>query len=393
VRFEVTVDGFTLSPASLDEAQAHWDSLAREPLVPDSDVSFVGLPAFEEVGFADAIRVGVKAANLAELRQLLGAAAPPGFAVPFSAFHAHMTENRVSHEGCAAADAECQSQNAESCAAARARCESAAANAASLYAYLDQLLADPDFASNTAERAASLRGFQHLVRNAAIEPRFAASLDARVGEIFGAAQVRLRSSTNVEDLSQFTGAGLYESVSAYATGNRRASSQIRTVWASVWAFEAFEERALWNVEQRAVRMGVAVNPARDDEQTNGVLITQDIDMPGSVGMYVNVQAGEISVTNPPSGALPEMFSILERPGGGVQALRQRFSSLSPDVPLLSDAEIQSLYDAAQRVQTHFAPLYAKSPTELALDLEFKFVAPDRALLIKQARPYFSRDVL
>ncbi len=58
----------------------------------------------------------------------------------------------------------------------------------------------------------------------------------------GDPKVRLRSSTNAEDLPDFSGAGLYVSHSATASGDKSASVRIREVWASVWRWRAFEER-------------------------------------------------------------------------------------------------------------------------------------------------------
>ena len=132
-------------------------------------------------------------------------------------------------------------------------------------------------------------------------------------------------------------------------------------------------------------MGCAINEAFSNELANGVLITANIADPGVDGMYVNVQKGEESVTNPTNGALPEIFSIIAAPGG-TQAARQRFSSLSPDTPLLTQREIETLYQAASKAQAHFAPLYALAPGQLILDIEFK-LTPERTIVFKQARPY------
>ncbi|PJB39404.1 MAG: hypothetical protein CO108_17285 [Deltaproteobacteria bacterium CG_4_9_14_3_um_filter_63_12] len=45
---------------------------------------------------------------------------------------------------------------------------------------------------------------------------------------------------------------------------------------------------------------------------------------------------------------------------------------------------------AAEVQVHFCELYGEDPYSFALDLEFKFVGPERALIIKQTRPYYQR---
>jgi phosphoenolpyruvate synthase/pyruvate phosphate dikinase len=224
-----------------------------------------------------------------------------------------------------------------------------------------------------------------LIEHSALDPEFAALLDRRVAEVFGDAKVRLRSSTNCEDLPNFSGAGLYNSHSARVNGENSPSRVVLRVFASAWSFRGFEERSFWNIDHRAVRMGCAINEAFSDELANGVLITANIADPGVEGMYVNVQKGEDAVTNPTNGALPEIFSMIAAPGG-LQLARTRFSSLSPATPLLTQSEIETLYRAAAKTQAHFASLYALPPGRLILDIEFK-LTPERKIVFKQARPY------
>ena len=78
------------------------------------------------------------------------------------------------------------------------------------------------------------------------------------------------------------------------------------------------------------------------------------------------------------------------PDGNPTPVRQRYSSLTPGLPVLTDADVVALSDAATRVEVHFAPLYGKQPSTMALDLEFKLLGPERAVLVKQVRPYFDR---
>jgi hypothetical protein len=392
VRFEVTADAFTLSPTSLDEAEAFWDAMQPPPLEPASDASLEGFPAFGELGFGDAVRVGVKAANLSELRRVLAEQAPDGFAVPFSAFEAYLDANLVTAEQCEAArqSTRAEGRDADACAAVADVCVESYAADESFSAYLARLTAWPRFTEETVTREAALAAFRFLVENGEVGAEWGAAFDARVAERFSDEQVRLRSSTNVEDLAEFSGAGLYESVSAGATGETRASSRIRLVWASTWEFPAFEERSFWNVTEAGVRMGVAVTPAFDGELANGVLVSANLSQPSAPGFYVNAQRGEFPVANPEGGMTPEVLTIVTDPDGNPTPVRQRFSSLSPGLPVLTDADVVALYDAATRVEVHFAPLYGLQPSSAALDLEFKVLGTDRAILIKQVRPYFER---
>jgi hypothetical protein len=389
VRYEVTDEGFTIKAATLDEAQAFWVSRQPTPFIPEQDLSLEGFPSFSELGFSDASRVGAKAANLAELHHLLGDLAPDGLAVPFSASDAYLRRNTVTNASCSKAFESCnQEGRARSvCDAALAICQEGAFAGDNLHNYAFRLLAHPKVLSDTVLREAVFAGLVFLIENGHLDNQWAADFDARIVEQFGETKVRLRSSTNSEDLPGFSGAGLYRSVSAQASEGNNPSSRIRKVWASLWSFRAVEERTYWGIDHAAVQMGVAVDLAHDDEVANGVLITKNISDPNVYGMYVNVQRGEVEVTNPEGGAIPEVFSIIPSPKGGVQVARQRYSSLSMNSALVSDAEVYRLFEAADKTQKHFAKLYRVNEELLTLDIEFKVLGTKRTLLFKQVRPY------
>jgi hypothetical protein len=388
VHFVVLDGSFTLAEATIEEAEAYWEAHRPDPVTLEADLEREGLPLFSDVGFEDALAIGVKAANLAELHNLLPDVAPAGFAVPFRYYAEFLASNTLDAPLCAAAHADCVTEGRDtfSCDGARALCDGAPPST-TLADYAARLVADPGFGSDTALRDAALDGLRYAIRNSVVSPVFAAALDGRVQQVFGAARVRLRSSTNAEDLPRFSGAGLYDSYSAGGADDL-PSDEIRKVWASAWNFRAFEERSYWGVDHAGVAMGVAVSASYPDERANGALITQNIADPSVAGMYVNVQAGEMPVTNPEDGAIPEIFSIL--PGdstGEVQVARLSYSSLSPSTPLLSTAEVLALHQAATAVQEHMAVLYEESPYSLALDIEFKFTGPERRLILKQVRPF------
>jgi phosphoenolpyruvate synthase/pyruvate phosphate dikinase len=392
VRFEVKNGAFTLAAATIEEAQAHWKKRQPQPVVLEFDGEKNGLLGFEEMGFEDARCVGVKAANLAELSKLLKDQAPQGFAIPFHYYDRFMKTAEATSALCDEAKGAClkEGRPAAVCEEALTLCRPPSGQKETLLQQLERLLGNDRFVQNAALREAALHNLRYQMEHLPVETAFAQLLNERISKNFGTTKVRLRSSTNSEDLEFFSGAGLYTSVSAYATGEKAASQQVRKVWASVWSWRAFEERGFWNIDHQSVRMGVAVHPAFPDEAANGVLITQNIVDPIVAGMYVNVQQGEVSVTNPEDGALPEIFSIIPAPSG-IQIVRRAYSSLSPKKPILSDEEVKKLATAANKIQAHFAPLYQQDRNVLALDLEFKFHGPERALFIKQARPYVQRS--
>lgn len=383
VRFEVEHGGFTISDATSEDAQAFWESRAPDRYVPTFDSSTTGILSFADIGFADSVRVGTKAANLAELSHFLGVNAPgAGLVLPFHYYEEFMSSAQTSDELCDAAELACtdDGRDVDVCRRARELCPPGDAPKA-LSTFVTGLLDTPSFNEDTSLREAALTSLRYYIEHTPIDQELGQLLDDRIAEVFGDAKVKLRSSTNTEDLLDFSGAGLYESHGAYARGEKAASKVVTRVFSSVWSFRAFEERSFWNIDHGAVRMACAINEAFVDELANGVLITQNIADPGTYGMYVNVQRGEASVTNPEHGELPEIFSILA--DTGYRVVRSRYSSLSPDSPILSDAEIKTLYEAGALAQAHFAKLYGKS---IVLDIEFK-LTPDHRIVFKQARPY------
>jgi phosphoenolpyruvate synthase/pyruvate phosphate dikinase len=67
--------------------------------------------------------------------------------------------------------------------------------------------------------------------------------------------------------------------------------------------------------------------------------------------------------------------------------RIRESSLSKGKPILSDAQIEELVEALEKVHTHFAAIYGKDPRDpsFGMDVEWKILENGK-LWIKQARP-------
>ncbi len=383
VRFEAKGGTFTLAEATLADAEAFWASRHPQPFAPAHDDTTTGFPAFADVVFGDAKSVGVKAANLAELHRCLPDVAPDGFAIPFSAYVAYQANRKVAAADCDTAASLCPGPRAtDVCNRARDLCRPAVDGEA-LGDLVARVIVDPTFASDAPLREATLFLVRWLYANGTVDPVFGAALDDAVATRWGTGKVKLRSSTNSEDLEGFSGAGLYTSLGATSAD---AGQVVRSVWASVWNWRAFEERSFWGVDHLSVRMGVAVHTSFPDEQANGVLVTKNLSDPFTDGFYVNVQMGEVPVTNPEDGSVAEVLEMVPGPSG-VQVVEERFSSLHPGGPILSAAEVQALFQAAYTARNHFAPLYRQDATLLALDIEFKFIGTGRRLVVKQARPW------
>ena len=398
VKLEVKANSYKVSVATLEEAQEFWKKNARAPITLTYDLSDSGLIDFADLNFKSSKSVGVKAANLAELHKLLPDNSPDCFAVPFYHYSRFMDYAQVTEELCEKSFKDCEKEGRASgiCTQVKDACmeqlaEPTDANqskgTASLRSYIANMIARDDFIADTRLREAVLDNIRYMFKHIPVDKAFGDSLDAKVRKLYGDAGVRLRSSTNSEDLSDFNGAGLYKSVKATAREKDLPSDEIRKVWASVWSFKVFEERELWNIDHMSVQMAVAVHEAFPDEVANGVIITQNIADYSVAGIYANIQVGETSITNPEGGELPEIISIVPSSRGGVQSVLLQHSTLSPDSLILTDREIYDLYQIVQKIQMYFAKLYNEYPDAFALDIEFKVMGPERKLVFKQVRPY------
>ena len=181
---------------------------------------------------------GAKAANLGalQLAGIPGTFVPDGFCIPFSHYDRFMRTHRL-------ADRLARMQQLPGCKT------------------------DPKIRK---EALARLRG--EIVQWPLDRPT-AAEWQGRWQAQLGGRGVFVRSSSNSEDLPGFSGAGLYTTVPNVLTGEALERA-VKTVWASVFNYEAWEARSAARFPADAVMMGVFVQAAIDAANA-GVMITRD----------------------------------------------------------------------------------------------------------------------
>ena len=218
-------------------------------------------------------------------------------------------------------------------------------------------------------------------------------------------KVRFRSSTNVEDSENFTGAGLYDSFSGCllddldgdttgpstcdpAENNERGVFRaIQRVYASFYNDNAFLERLRHGVDETKVAMGVLVHHSFPDEEelANGVA-TLDCRYTGftfTTGQIVT-QLGAESVTNPDGTSTPEVVDYF-RSGSIVGVDLRQYSSRVPLGAFVMnwEADYRGFGDLFKTVADGFHALYpAKS--RFYLDFEYKKDV-NLGLVVKQVR--------
>jgi hypothetical protein len=345
------------------EADAWWEEHRPEPLeVQPFDPTTTALTDCadvidEGIDLADAISASVptfggKATNMAAMTRIgPDVPTPPCFAIPVHHYDAHMTRH-------------------------------------GLWDRYAEMTADPDWA-DPRRRAELLHILQEEIQAAPIDADLLAAFLDKQDPEYGRRKLRIRSSTNAEDLGNFTGAGLYTSRSGiWEESGEDVEEAIKGVWASVWNPRAWEEREYWGIQHELVGMANLVNPSYDDERANGVAVTGNVfDTTGlEPAFYINAQRGEHSVVLPEDGqTTDQLLYYYTLPGQPVVYIAH--SNIIPaGHTVLTSAELYELGTALDAIHRHFQPVYGDGGGFYAMDTEFK-ITEDGLLEVKQARPY------
>jgi hypothetical protein len=383
VELDVGPFEWSIRGISEQEADAWWTEHKPQPLsVQPMDVAITDLPEtsamldLDALSLAQAIRAaipifGAKATNYGALAnaQRSGAFAalpdidaqapiPPGFGVPMFYYDQFMREN-------------------------------------GLYDRLRELMADPRW-SDPVHRGQALADFKRELRDAPLRPEVVDAVVQRAAELFPGENIRFRSSTNSEDLGQFTGAGLYDSETGrldVPSGSKDSVEwAMKKVWSQVWNPRAYEEREYFSMNHLDVGMALLVHANFPEEEAQGVALTNNpFDTSGlEPAFYVNGQKGNVDVVTPDRGILPEAYLHYFNSPGQPIVYTQRSSLVEAGGAVLSPQQTHRLGVALDAIHRYFFSAYGAA-SWYALEVDWKFddkrTAGEPSLFIKQARPY------
>jgi rifampicin phosphotransferase len=356
VRLEVRENDYHLALADaseVSERNRQWIKRA-DMVTPRADLEYDRLADLKDQRARDAARFGAKSANLGELinSKSPGIAVPPGFSIPFRFYQEFIRNNHLEDRISAAVEE-------------------------------DRFVHDPVY------RKARLAEVRRWIQEGQHDERFKQSLLDKVRREYRGKGLFARSSTNAEDLPNFSGAGLYTTVP-----NVRAEDQlmeaIKTVWASIWNYEAYEARESFGMNHFSVYPAVLIQEGIDAESA-GVAITKDPFDPSDRGaVYVNAKRGlgikvvegrrvaEQVIYRPRSGSLQvltrsdedTMLAFDER--GGVKEV-----TINEQRAVLTDEMVRRLARAALQIKRAFG----------GRDQDIEWVYARGQLYIVQSRPY------
>lgn len=218
-----------------------------------------------------------------------------------------------------------------------------------------------------------------------------------------AKNLRFRSSTNVEDGREFTGAGLYESYSGCLADDldgddkgpchcdptrgkeRGVFTAIRKVFASFYNENAYLERLRQGVDESQVGMALLVHHsfADEDELANGVAVVRR-DSEWSWDITLVTQAGAVSVTNPEDGSIAEEVLVTMYSFGRYAQLVRQSNLVQLGATVMEwESDYYALGELLVKVGEEFALTTGRD--RFVLEMEYKKTAPEDTLVVKQVR--------
>lgn len=266
VEFDTLLDKYDIRRADkkvMDDYLKGESDKGRVFKSPPSDLKTTRLASLAQIHRKDSIAYGAKAANLGELMnsKMPGVVVPNGFSVPFYYYAKFMKDNGLEDE-------------------------------------IEDLMDNNDFVHNPRIRRQKLEEFRTKIQNGKFDPKLKAQIINKWRAELGAKGVFVRSSSNSEDLPNFSGAGLYKSVANVKDADALIEA-VKTVWASLWNFDAYDARERNFIEHTGVYMSAFIQTAVNMDN-GGVLVTKDPFDPDNKGaVFISATWGHnLQITNP-----------------------------------------------------------------------------------------------
>ena len=257
VAFETSRDNYTIKRADLNQLHEYERRLKErlDVVKPKFDLSETRLLSLSQQRKGLSIAFGGKSANLGEVMyaKLPGIVVPSGFAIPFYYYDEFIKRNKIDDE-------------------------------------IFTLLNDQKFVHDPAYRREHLTSLRERIQKAEFDPALRKEVLQKVAREYAGKGLFVRSSSNSEDLPKFSGAGLYTTV-PNVRGEKELIEAIKTVWASLWNFEAYEFRERANVDHSKIFMAVLLQEGINSESSGVMISTDPFDKENAGAIYISAKRG------------------------------------------------------------------------------------------------------
>lgn len=257
VSFETLRENYTIKRADMDQLREYQrrQSQRLDLMRPRSSLTETRLLDLNQQRARSSLAFGGKSANLGEVifAKLPGIVVPNGFTIPFYYYDEFIKDNQLDD-------------------------------------VIFGLLNDQKFVHDPAYRRGKLVGLREQIEKANFDAGLREKVLAKVAREYAGKGLFVRSSSNSEDLPNFSGAGLYTTV-PNVRGDQELIDAIRKVWASLWNFEAYEARERAGVDHSKIYMAVLLQEGINSESSGVIISTDPFDPENRAAIYISAKRG------------------------------------------------------------------------------------------------------
>ena len=356
VSFETKRDTYTIKRADLGEVKEYQKRMASRPdlIRPRSDLSVSRIASLNQQRAKDVIAYGGKSANLGEMMRarLPGIIVPNGFTIPFFYYDQFIRENKFDE-------------------------------------MIDEMMNDQKFVHDPSYRRTRLKELREQIQKGLVNQQLSIAVLRVVHSQYSGKGLFARSSSNSEDLPKFSGAGIHSSV-PNVKGDQQLVAAIKTVWASLWNFEAYEARERAGIDHLKVYMAVLVQEGINADSAGVMLTTDPYDRENKSAYYISAKRGlgikvvegkrvaEQIIFRPQTNTIQVLTRSAEDSlltfdeNGGVKEI-----PISGERAVLTDAMVRKLVKAAQSIKRVFG----------GKDQDIEWIYMGGQIYIVQSRPF------
>jgi hypothetical protein len=332
VSFETLPDKYTIKRADISQIDEYQKRLAelKKVMTPRFDLAERRLLDLGQQRARMAPAYGSKSANLGEVARsrMLGVTVPAGFGIPIYYYERFVKENKLEEA-------------------------------------VFEMMNDQRFVHDPPYRRERLAALRERFRAGKVSDELRSALLKKARAEYAGKGLFVRSSSNVEDLPNFNGAGLYDTVPNVKEDEKLVEA-VKTVWASLWNFEAYEARERANIDHSKAYMAVLVQEGVNADSAGVMITTDPFDSENRGAIYISAKRG-LGIKVVEGKRIPEQLLFLPRANQVKVLTRSEEESLLTfdeaggvkEVPIsgeravLTDEVVRKLVRAAGRIKNLF----------------------------------------
>src|SRR5215203_1951676 len=257
VSFETLRENYTIKRADMNQLREYQrrQSQRLDVMKPRYTLAETRLLSLAQQRSRSSLAFGGKSANLGEVlnARLPGIVVPSGFTIPFYYYDDFIKRNKLDDT-------------------------------------IFGLLNDQKFVHDPAYRREQLVQLRQTIESAEFDPELRKLVLEKVAGEYADRGLFVRSSSNSEDLPNFSGAGLYTTV-PNVRGEQQLIDAIKKVWASLWNFEAYEARERASVDHSKIFMAVLLQEGINSESSGVMISTDPFDNENKGAIYISAKRG------------------------------------------------------------------------------------------------------